>query len=160
MIRLAKEEDLPAIGQIYAYAREQMRRAGNPDQWGNSRPPADVIARDIRDGNLYLICEDGEPCGVFSFRLGVDPTYLQIEGRGWPNDKPYGTIHRVASNGKIKGIMRQALAFAEARTDNIRMDTHERNTAMRTILAKNGFTECGIIYVDDGTPRIAFQKCL
>ena len=29
---------------------------------------------------------------------------------------------------------------------------------MRHLLEKNGFKECGIIYVEDGTPRIAFQR--
>ncbi len=44
-----------------------------------------------------------ETSGVsFAFILGEDPTYQQIDG-AWLNDQPYGTIHRIAGNGKIKG---------------------------------------------------------
>lgn len=158
MIRAAKKEDLSKIKEIYAYAREQMRLAGNGDQWGSNRPPAEVIERDIENGDMYLVYENDELCGVFSLIIGEDPTYRSIEGGSWLNDEPYGTIHRIASNGRAKGIMQRALEFAESRIGNIRVDTHEKNTAMRSILAKNGFTQCGIIYVDDGTPRLAFQK--
>ena len=38
------------------------------------------------------------------------------------------------------------------------LDTHEANGPMRHKLEKNGFTYCGIIYVEDGTPRRAYQK--
>jgi hypothetical protein len=29
---------------------------------------------------------------------------------------------------------------------------------MQHLLEKNDYTKCGIIYVDDGSPRIAYQK--
>ena len=31
---------------------------------------------------------------------------------------------------------------------------------MQHLLDKNGFTYCGIIYLDDGTERLAYQKQL
>lgn len=41
---------------------------------------------------------------------------------------------------------------------NLRGDTHERNLPMRRAFERNGFERCGTIWVEDGTPRIAYQK--
>ena len=40
---------------------------------------------------------------------------------------------------------------------HLRIDTHENNRPMRHLCESRGFTQCGIIYVDDGSPRIAFD---
>ena len=40
----------------------------------------------------------------------------------------------------------------------VRADTHADNKIMQHLLEENGFTKCGIIHVEDGTPRIAYQK--
>ena len=42
--------------------------------------------------------------------------------------------------------------------DNLRIDTHKDNKIMINLIEKAGFERCGTIYVDDGTPRIAYQK--
>jgi RimJ/RimL family protein N-acetyltransferase len=47
-----------------------------------------------------------------------------------------------------------------AQIPNIRIDTHRDNAIMQHLLEKNGFVKCGIIYVEDGSPRIAYQKRL
>ena len=43
---------------------------------------------------------------------------------------------------------------------NLKIDTHRDNRIMQHLLDKNGFTYCGIIYLDDGTERLAYQKQL
>ena len=156
-IRKTVMQDLDAVREIYAYAREQMRLNGNPDQWGTNRPSEEKIRKDIRNGNSYVLLHEGEICGVFSFLIGPDETYAEIEGK-WLNCEEYGTIHRAASNGKVHGVFRQILDFCRKLEPNIRIDTHEANSVMRHILETNGFSKCGIIHVDDGTPRIAYQK--
>ena len=37
------------------------------------------------------------------------------------------------------------------------MDTHADNAPMRHLLEKSGFSHRGTIYVEDGTPRLAFD---
>ena len=37
------------------------------------------------------------------------------------------------------------------------IDTHEKNKTMQHVVEKLGFKRCGIIYIEDGTPRIAYQ---
>ena len=49
-IRKAGHSDLADILGIYAYAREQMRRNGNPTQWGSSQPSQEILTEDINNG--------------------------------------------------------------------------------------------------------------
>ncbi len=156
-IRKASLADLPQIMKIYGYAREQMRKNGNPNQWGTSRPYEEEIIKDIEKGNSYVIIKYDKIQAVFAFIIGNDPTYEVIEGK-WLNSEPYGTVHRVASGGEINGVMNIILDFCKEIQPNIKIDTHKDNKIMRHILEKAGFTECGIIYISDGTPRIAYQR--
>jgi RimJ/RimL family protein N-acetyltransferase len=43
---------------------------------------------------------------------------------------------------------------------SIKADTHKDNRAMQKALYKNGFQYCGIIYLEDNSERIAFEKIL
>lgn len=156
-IRKSVMEDLEEILGVYAYAREVMKRTGNPNQWKDTNPKRETIVLDIENGNHYTVWEDGQICGVFSFIIGEDSTYSYIEGE-WLNDEIYGTVHRVASSGKKKGVLDEILHFCESKISNVRIDTHDDNKIMQHLLDKNGYKECGIIYVQDGSPRWAYQK--
>ena len=158
LIRKASLSDVPEIVRIYASAREKMKEEGNPTQWGDYYPPKGLVEKDIEEGNLCLVISNGRPCAVFAFIVGEDPTYLKIKGRGWLSSSPYGTIHRLASDGSAKGVFALVLSYCLALCPHIRMDTHEKNKAMRHLALKHGFIECGVIRVRDGTPRIAFER--
>ena len=155
-IRQAEEKDFFDILRIYARAREYMTADGNPTQWGKSFPPENLIKDDIREKRNYVVEADGGVHGVFAFIPGDDPTYARIEG-AWMSDAPYGTIHRIASDGTVKGVFAAAIAFCKSRLSHIRIDTHADNKTMRCAIEKAGFKECGIIRVVDGTPRIAYE---
>jgi len=157
-IRNAEQSDMEAIMAIYEEGRSFMRATGNANQWVNGYPSRALIEGDIANGNCYVVeSDDGAAHGVFAFIIGADPTYTIIEDGAWLNDEPYGTIHRIASDGVLRGVLAEAVAFALERTRNLRIDTHEDNGPMQGALAKAGFTRCGIIYCEDGTPRIAFH---
>lgn len=94
----------------------------------------------------------------FYFAVENDVTYAEIYDGKWLTDKPYGVVHRIASNGKIKGVASFCLQWCFEQAENIRIDTHRDNAVMRNVLQKNGYTYCGIIYIADGTERLAFQK--
>ena len=142
-IRHTTPADYGRIQEIYAYAREQMRQAGNPSQWGHNRPSGETLLQDIQNGQSHVLEEKGQICGVFTFIIGEDPTYRIIEQGQWLNAAPYGTIHRIAANGAGKGIFRECLAYCLALIPNIRIDTHRDNAAMRHLLEKHGFRKCG-----------------
>ena len=157
MIRPAQMEDLPRLQEIYDIGRAYMRKTGNMLQWVNGYPQKELLMEDIQKGQLFVIEEEGAVRGVFAFILGDDPTYSYIEDGRWPNDLPYGTIHRIASDGTAKGIVSKALAFALGHTAQVRADTHQDNKTMQHVLEKNGFVRCGIIYLENGDPRVAYQ---
>ena len=156
-IRIAAPDDFDAVMEIYSEARKYMAESGNPDQWGTSYPSADIVRDDIGSGRCMLVCGDGEILAVFMMMRESEPTYKIIENGGWLNDMPYITIHRVASSGRAKGIVRFITDHCKKLSDNIRIDTHEKNLTMRYALESCGFFRCGIIHVADGSPRIAYQ---
>lgn len=158
VIRFAQEKDLEKIQEIYAYARKFMAEHGNPTQWGQTRPTEETLRKDIEKEQLYVIEEGNRLQGVFALIIGEDSTYRNIEQGGWRDDSMYGTIHRIASAPDAHGIMAQVLAFAWKKIQHLRIDTHENNQVMQHLILKNGFEKCGIIYVDDGSPRVAFEK--
>ena len=145
--------------RIYEYARAQMKINGNPNQWRDTYPPEALIIDDIKNKNSYVIEKDDVICGVFAFIIGDDPTYQRIEGQ-WKNNAPYGTIHRVASSGMMRGVFPVCVEFCEAKISNLRVDTHHDNKIMQHQIEKFGFEKCGIIYIEDGSPRIAYQKAI
>ena len=157
MIRLAQMTDLDVIEAVYTKARAFMRAAGNMNQWINGYPQRDLLDEDIQKGQLFVIEEGDVVRGVFAFILGDDPTYSYIEDGQWPNAKPYGTIHRIGTDGTIHGAVAAARNFALQYTDEVRADTHADNRPMQHTLTKNGFVRCGIIYLENGDPRIAYQ---
>lgn len=157
-IRLATASDLPTLMCLYAQAREQMRRQGNAVQWIDGYPQIEVISDDIANAHCWVLTDAQGICGAFALISGADPTYAHIEGGAWLNEEPYCTIHRIASNGRVPGIMAQAVAFSMERCNNLRIDTHEQNATMRHILKQLGFVYCGIIYTRGHSPRLAYQK--
>ena len=156
-IRKTQTEDLERIGEIFSVARKYMADNGNPTQWGQDRPSLDLVIDDIAKGNSYVVTDDGKIVGTFAYIPGIEETYLEIDG-AWIDDAPYGTIHRIASDGSVRGVFNAALDFAQSQGRDVRIDTHKDNATMLHLIRRSGFTECGIIIVDDGTPRIAFQK--
>ena len=156
-VRPTRPEELGRLEEIYAAARAFMKENGNPGQWGDHHPARAVLEEDVARGQSYVCVEDGKVVGTFCFFVGEEPTYAVIDG-AWPDDAPYGVIHRLASSGKLRGVMGFCAEWALARCPVLRVDTHESNTTMRTAMARLGFTECGTIILEDKTPRIAFQK--
>lgn len=154
--RKATVADLSEVEKIYEGARAFMRRTGNPTQWAGGYPDRATILSDIEKGQLYLAVGDGIE-SVFAYIPGDDPTYSYIEGE-WPDSLPYSAVHRVASAGKRRGMIKLIMDYCFETSDRIRIDTHEDNLVMQKALESYGFTRCGIIYLENGDPRIAYQK--
>lgn len=162
-IRKATFDSLEEILAIYAYARSFMAEHGNAAQWGNTYPPIELVKQDIREGKCYICVECAEKeriVGVFYFAREVDATYQVISGGEWLNGEEYAVVHRVASAEGTKGVATFCLNWAFEQWSNIRIDTHDDNKPMQGLLKKLGFRYCGRITLDDGSPRIAFQKAL
>lgn len=158
-IRKTTENDLDDLKRIFAYARKYMADNGNPSQWSNNRPEFSLILNDLKFNQSYVVEDEGRVVGTFALIDGIEPTYIDIDG-AWLNDDPYLTIHRIASDGTVKGIFDFVIDYVSKFNKDIRIDTHKDNKTMLHLIEKNGFNRCGIIIVDDGTERIAFQKII
>ena len=134
MFRGARRSDLEQILEIYAHARKAMADSGNPTQWGDSYPPQEMLEEDIDSNRLFVYTVNGCLEAVFAF------------------------IHRLASAGDRRGVASEVIAWCLEHCESLRADTHADNKIMQHLLEENGFTKCGIIHVEDGTPRIAYQK--
>ena len=155
-VRPAKPSDLERIEEIYAYARDFMAKNGNPNQWGTTNPPTAQLKKDIAEGKLFVITDAETIHGVFFFWIGEDPTDGRLDGGAWRSDEPYGTIHRIAGDGS-GDILKTAVSFAEGKIGHLRIDTHEDNHVMQSAVTKLGFQRRGIIYLENGSPRIAYD---
>lgn len=157
-IRKALSEEIPEIMKIYERARGFMAEHGNSTQWVNGYPSEELVTEDCTNGELYVCVDKGQLAGVFMFTTRPDFTYREIFQGKWLNEKPYGTMHRMASSGIKKGVSSFCLEWCFEKCGNVRGDTHEDNYVMQNVFEKNGFKRCGIIYVADQTPRIAYQR--
>ena len=81
----------------------------------------------------YVCAFEGDNgiCAVFAFIIGEDKSYEVIENGSWLSDSAYGTIHRIASDGKAHGILKQAVEFCLEKIPHLRIDTHADNLIMQ-----------------------------
>ena len=156
LIRPAVREDMPQLLRVYEVARAFMRAHNNPSQWGDTNPPASALEENIACGELYVMESGGVVHAAFVFIPGEDPTYRVIEG-AWRDDSPYAAIHRVASDGVLKGVFSRCAAYCKARCFHLRIDTHADNYPMQGAIQKEGFLPCGVIHLENGDPRLAFE---
>ncbi len=157
-IRKTTLNELEMLVEMYANARSFMARHNNPHQWKNGYPGRDRVISDIDSGCSYVCEHNGRIIATFFYRNGNDDTYLKIYNGRWLNEKPYGVVHRITSDGTVKGAASFCLDWAFNQCGNLRIDTHKDNYIMQRLLKKNEFEYCGIIYTDDGSERLAYQK--
>ena len=164
MIRPATEADLPAVLPVFEAAKAIMRADGNHDQWGAPGFPGDaLLLRDIARGGGFVISSEAEGeveksiVAYFALLPSPEPTYDVIDG-AWLTDGPYGVIHRIASYPEVHGIFSAVIDFAAARYPHLRIDTHRDNRIMQHLIDMAGFTYCGVIWLEDGTERLAYER--
>ena len=163
MIRRAAIQDLEQIMQIYARAVQYMHASGNPNQWVEGYPSRALIEEDIARGVSYVVDRDGVIEAVFSYIEGEDPTYRQIGQGMWRTNGSYGTVHRLASAGRLRGVAGICFSWCAEQAkmhgcSSLRADTHQDNRIMQHLLQKNGFVYCGVIHLANGAPRLAFER--
>ena len=167
-LRKAEISDIDTILRIIGEAQAQMARLGI-DQWQNGYPDRAAIVADI-ESEAGVIVDSAEGVDAYCAAIfGIEPTYARIDDGNWltDSDSQYVVVHRlaVADRCKRQGIATELLRRIEelARERgcrSFRIDTHHDNLYMQTICSRLDFVRCGVIYVSDGTPRIAYEKVL
>ncbi|MDE6181602.1 MAG: GNAT family N-acetyltransferase [Eubacteriales bacterium] len=171
-IRKAKEEDIEEIMKIVKQAKAYFIK-NKVKQWLGEYPNEEGFKLDIKNGNSYVLENDGKILATFYINIGEDENYKEIYEGKWLYEGLYGAIHRVAilEEEKGKGIAAKIVNFCEEYckekgVNSLRIDTHRSNKSMLRCIEKNGFEKCGIIYEKFGdiysqdTERIAFEKIL
>ena len=156
-IRRATVNDVQEVLHLIDSGRKIMIASGNTHQWDDNHPSRGQISKDIANDDSYLLLEDGKPIATWAFIKGPEPTYAVIYNGAWLDDGPYHVIHRVASLPHYHGVMKDLLDWCFSKDGNIRIDTHKDNAIMRHCLTKYGFTYCGIIHLQNGDERLAYQ---
>ena len=103
--------------------------------------------------------------GTTALSFRGEKNYDNIYEGKWISNGKYAVIHRIAV-AKVEGIksvgseiLNEAEKICLSRDiKNIKIDTHEDNKAMQGLLLKNNYEYCGVIYLEDGSKRIAFEK--
>lgn len=163
----ANTSHIPFIKQLITDAQSFLKSQGI-NQWQNGYPDTALLEHDIQLKQSYLwINENSEILATLVIRIDEEPTYQKIEGKWLTTNANYGVIHRLAVNTKIrqKGCAQNVIKAAEdfckkQKKTSMRIDTHKENKIMQHILKKGAYSYCGIIYVEDGSPRYAYEKIL
>ena len=172
IIREARLTDMDEIMLVMDAAKGIMRQSGNMHQWGEGYPSEAVITADMEKKGGFVVVNDGMVVGYFAFLQSPEPTYARIYEGKWIDDvQPYHVVHRIASYPDAHGIFSSIIDFCFSHDTNIRIDTHRDNKIMQHNILKQGFTYCGIIYLQSGDAldqrslatkgtqeRLAYQK--
>lgn len=162
MIVRAKQEQTEEIMFLLEQAKKRMHAAGIP-QWDASYPDRLQIQRDILQETAYVYMRKEKIVGYFVLAFVAEASYANIRHGQWRNENPYGVIHRLAfGDGMGHGLAQEVFSFAEKEAvcrgiHDLRVDTHAKNIPMQRALQKAGFQYCGIIILDNGEIRNAYQ---
>ncbi|MCJ7840838.1 GNAT family N-acetyltransferase [Lederbergia sp. NSJ-179] len=164
--RKATEQDIHPIMEIIGQAQAYFKK-NHIDQWQHNYPNIHTIMDDILKGYSYVLLKDENIVATTAISFDGEKTYKHIYSGKWLSNGDYAVIHRLAVDHLHKGlgISTEVIRNVEKMclnkgVNSIKIDTHEQNLSMQKLLQKNDFKYCGIIYLEDGSKRIAFEKIL
>lgn len=164
ILRKATNDDSDRIWEIILQAKEQMLRQ-NKQQWDETYPLPEHIAKDIDNGYAYVLCNESTAIAYAAIAFDGEPAYESIEGK-WLSVQPYVVVHRlaVADEMKQQGIASLFMQKVEELSrehgiHSFKVDTNFDNFYMQKILKKLGFSYCGEIIYGRGS-RMAYEKLL
>ena len=167
-VRRTQNTDVEVLMALFDEARGTIAALGI-DQWQNGYPSREVIEADITREQSFCVTDGERVVATFAVLLDGEPTYDRIFEGAWLTDdsRDYLAVHRVAIAVAMRGrglapmILEHVADRARAMgRRSLRIDTHRGNVVMRRMLEKNGFVYCGIIYLENGDERVAYEKII
>ena len=162
----AKTSDIDEIMNIIGVAQEHFKNEGI-DQWQNNYPNHEVIGMDIDNDNCYVLKDEDKIVGTTALIFDGESDYDTIYEGEWLSLGEYAVIHRMAVDFHQRGtglasifLKKTEELTMDREIYSIKVDTHRENIPMQKLLLKNGYKECGWIYLKDKAERIAFEKIL
>ena len=158
-----REKHIIKVLSIYEDGRLNLKEKG-VNQWQNEGPSLESLLVDMKNNFSYVLVDGEKIVGTTAVTEGIDKTYLEIEG-AWLNGEDYVTVHRFAvaqkqrGNGYGKKMFKEIEELAKSKEiKNIRVDTHKDNDSMKGLLESLDYKYCGIIRLENGDLRNAYQK--
>ena len=153
--RKSTKSDVSKIMELVKQAQEYFKSQGI-DQWQINYPNDEVINNDINNGESYVMLDGDDIVATTVISFAKEKSYENILDGKWITNGDYGVIHRIAVENahKGKGLSHKIIKYAEEvckqnNIHSIKVDTHEDNILMQSLLKKNGFEYCGIVYLED-----------
>lgn len=151
--RPAVESDIDDIMLTIRQARNYLRKH-RVDQWQGEYPAEENIRGDILNGESYVVTYGGKVAAFFMLTQRPEQTYATLTDGKWSADIPYCTLHRSAVMAEYRGsgLSDKVIAAAEELVRQmgyryIRVDTHRKNEAMKSLLRRCGYTYRGNILI-------------
>jgi len=165
LIRLATQEDIPALMALVRRVVLLMRAAGNL-QWDEKYPNEAVFEQDIALTQLWISDIDGSIAGVAALTMDQEPEYAQV---GWDLNERAIVVHRLAVDPVFRGagvasaLMQKAEELAVERSITVlRVDTNTQNAATQQLFPKLGYLLAGQIglSIRPGLRFLCYEKRL
>jgi len=167
-LRLSTTADVPEIMILINDAKTYLA-SQSIDQWQNGYPNAEQVENDIKNKESYVLVNDeNKVMATAMFTTKKEPTYKVIDGSWIENEnKPYGVVHRMAIKSAFRKFGLATFMFhefhlqlLEKNIKSLKIDTHEENLGMQSLIKKLGYQYCGIIYTNYNAKRMAFEKVI
>ena len=167
-IQLATTADIPRILEIIDESKSLLK-SFHIDQWQNGYPNQTQIENDIANNESFIVLNsDNQIIATTMFSIKGEPTYKVIEGN-WiiAESEKYGVIHRMATakESRKSGLAQYIFEYfhdflKQQNIQSLKIDTHQENLGMQSLVKKLGYQYCGIIYTNYGDKRLAFEKII
>lgn len=164
--RIALNTDIGTIMEIIQEAKDFLRTSKS-SQWQGKYPDLATIQEDIENQNGFVLISGSKVIAYAAVVVGVEPTYINIEGKWENNVDPYTTIHRMAISSKYRGMhladrfLSNIISIMVAQgIKNFRIDTSRKNQIVQHIAISHDFKYRGIIYVAEDPKdksRLAYE---
>ena len=163
---MAVEKDTSGIISIIKQAQNYFKEHGI-NQWQDNYPNLATVKHDIENNNGYVLLKNNIIVGTAVASFDGEKTYETIYSGEWVSDDVFAVIHRIAIDNNYKGLGLSSVIIKNIGkiclnkgVHSIKIDTHKENISMQKMLFKNGFKYCGIIYLENKSERVAFEKIL
>ena len=167
-VKLSSLGDISRIMEIIKDAQNYLA-ALKIDQWQDGYPNSTKIELDISNEDSYIVLNNANQIiGTTVFSTKTERAYQKIEGNWMTSENSkYGVIHRLAVGDEYRKLGMAQFVFntfesklKQMNIKSMRIDTHKDNKGMQYMLKKRGYQYCGIIILESGDERLAFEKII
>ena len=161
IVRRTQEEDIAKVLEVYQAGRQFQRQVLKLWQWEDHYPNEAQLREDISAAGSYMVLEENSGQGseilaTFFVQEGPDQIYLPLKSH-WQDLDQIVTIHRLASNGRQKGMGKFIFNWLQSQFNYIMIDTHDHNHVMKKLLADFNFRNIGQVTIANGTLRNVYE---